>query len=168
MNCTNIYIKAIKVFNLKFCYIINDLTAISVLLRDIGWFEHINNQTPQETEANLIQQFQMYEGDSSHTLLVAIGDSGSLLGYCAIHWTPYFILEGPEAFISELFVKDEYRGYGVGSKFLQRVYSEASLRGCSRVSLLNNRERESYRRKFYENQGMFERPNMANFIINLK
>ena len=45
-----------------------------------------------------------------------------------------------------------------------RRQSEARKRGCSRLSLMNLRHRESYRRQFYVKAGWQERTEAANFI----
>ena len=40
-------------------------------------------------------------------------------------------------------------------------------RDCSRLSLLNNRQRESYQRGFYAKNGWEERSDLVNFIKKL-
>jgi GNAT superfamily N-acetyltransferase len=47
---------------------------------------------------------------------------------------------------------------------LEVIEAEAKERGCSRLMLLNLRQRESYRREFYKKHGWEERPGVANFI----
>ncbi|QYO63180.1 GNAT family N-acetyltransferase [Leptolyngbya sp. 7M] len=69
--------------------------------------------------------------------------------------------------MSELFVDQAHRGQGIGSLLLDTVQTEARLRGCSRLMLVNSRERESYQRQFYQKQGWIERENIANFIYKL-
>jgi hypothetical protein len=44
--------------------------------------------------------------------------------------------------------------------------ADAEARGCSRLNLLNGRQRESYRREFYEKNGWRER-DMASFVFDL-
>ncbi|MBF2049077.1 MAG: GNAT family N-acetyltransferase [Elainella sp. C42_A2020_010] len=69
--------------------------------------------------------------------------------------------------MSELFVDQAHRGQGIGSLLLDTVQTEARVRGCSRLMLVNSRERESYQRQFYQKQGWIERENIANFIYKL-
>jgi hypothetical protein len=45
---------------------------------------------------------------------------------------------------------------------------EAKKRRCSRLSLLNLRNRESYQRGFYKKQGWTEREHVANFVFPLQ
>jgi len=105
--------------------------------------------------------------DNSHTLYVAEDKEGSLLGYTNVHWLPYLFLAGPEGYVSELFIAQAARGQAVGSRLLQAVKEEARSRGCSRLSLLNMRDRESYQRGFYAKDGWEERPDAANFVFEL-
>jgi GNAT superfamily N-acetyltransferase len=76
-------------------------------------------------------------------------------------------MPGPEGFVTELFVKSSARGYGVGAALLEAVIAEGKRRGCTRLSLLNNRHRESYQRGFYHKQGWQERGDLVNFIYPL-
>jgi hypothetical protein len=41
-------------------------------------------------------------------------------------------------------------------------------RGWWRLHLANHRERDSYRRGFYESRGWKERPAMADFVLSLR
>jgi hypothetical protein len=50
---------------------------------------------------------------------------------------------------------------------LDAIESEARARGCTRLSLINLRQRESYRRQFYVKAGWQERGTAANFIYAL-
>jgi GNAT superfamily N-acetyltransferase len=95
---------------------------------------------------------------------VAANEDGRLIGYVAVHWLPYLFLSGPEGFISELFVAETARSSGVGKLLLQTVESEAKERGCSRLQLINFKNRESYQRKFYQKAGWEERPDGASFV----
>jgi hypothetical protein len=54
-------------------------------------------------------------------------------------------MAGAEGYVSELFVREP-------------------ARGCTRLSLINLRQRESYRRQFYVKAGWQERGTAANFI----
>ncbi len=116
-----------------------DIPNIALLLRELGWF-----------------------------LLIAENKRHDFFGYCFIHLNMHLFLAGPEAYISDLFVREKYRGQGVGRKLIQAVLNIANDNQCGRVGLLNNRDRESYHRKFYEKMGFMERSNMADFIIKLK
>jgi len=85
-----------------------------------------------------------------------------------VHWLSYLFLPGPEGYVSELFLRPSARGQGLGASLLETVKAEAQERGAYRLSLLNNKSRESYERGFYTKQGWEERPLMANFIYRME
>ena len=89
------------------------------------------------------------------------------MGYGSVHWLPYLFLQGPEGYVSELFVRESARGQGIGRELLKVIETEAKARGCVRLSLINLRSRESYTRQFYVKAGWEERPDAANFICRL-
>ncbi|MFX0072526.1 MAG: GNAT family N-acetyltransferase [Candidatus Hermodarchaeota archaeon] len=142
---------------------IKDLITIEELLRETGWFDHINNETPQQTLFQLQLKFKNLQKDPSQEIFIA-EKNGKAEGYIIIHWMTYFILPGPEGYISDLFVKENERGQGIGSALLNKVKKEAQKKHCYRLNLLNNRNRISYLKGFYKKNGFEERDKMANFI----
>ncbi len=105
--------------------------------------------------------------DGSHLMLVA-EEEGKLIGYLSAHFNPYLMFDGPECYITELFIDDEQKGKGVGAKLLEEIKKEANARGCYRMSLINLNYAESYKRNFYIKNGFEERTTAANFIIHMK
>ena len=101
----------------------------------------------------------------SSTTYVIESSEGTIVGYGAVHWVPFLFLAGGEAYVTELFVRPSDTGKGAGSNLLETIVTEAKRRGCARVSLLNGRDVDSYRRSFYKNRGWVERDGMANFIL---
>jgi GNAT superfamily N-acetyltransferase len=144
-----------------------DGPAIADLLRSLGLFARIQAEAPQATQERVLRQLTLGTADDSHLVLVAEAPDGAIVGYGAVHWLPYLILTGPEGYVSELFVRDSFRGQGIGSQLLGAIKAEALGRGCARLMLLNMRQRESYQRQFYVKQGWTERPEAANFILQL-
>lgn len=144
----------------------SDVPAIADLLRSLKLFAHIEAEAPQRTGERVARHFAQCTADDSHLILVAETPDGAVAGYCAVHWLPYLMLAGPEGYVSELFVREEHRGQGIGRRLLEAIKTEAQKRGCSRLDLLNIRKRESYRRQFYAKQGWEER-DAANFVLHL-
>ena len=144
-----------------------DVPAISNLLRSLNLFAHINNEEAQSTQQRVLKHLALCTSDDSHLILVAQTLGGEITGYCAVHWLPYLILAGPEGYVSELFIKEEFRGQGIGNNLLEAIKVEARNRGCSRLMLLNMRNRDSYKRQFYSKHGWEERPDAANFVFQL-
>ena len=120
------------------------------------------------TKERIAMHIKMCNADKSHTIYVAENEIGQIVGYVSVHWLPYLFLNGPEGYLSELFIREEYRDEGIGTRLLETVKTEARKRGCSRLLLLNSRTRESYERSFYKKQGWTEREEAANFVYNLK
>jgi len=142
----------------------SDLAGIAEILRELGWFAHITAETPGETQGHIANQLKLCQADDSHSVFVARAAGGVVLGYVSVHWLPYLIHRGPEGYISELFIRSSGRGQGIGARLLETVEAEAIRRGCTRLALLNMRQRESYQRAFYIKHGWEERPQAANFI----
>jgi len=144
-----------------------DVPAIAAIIRGLGWFSYVNDESTAETETRIMEHLRMCVADDSHSVLVAEGAGGAILGYVAVHWLPYLMLPGPEGYISELFVAESAQGAGLGSKLLEMVKDMAIGRGCSRLMLVNRKTRESYKRGFYRKLGWEEREEFANFVLHL-
>lgn len=140
-----------------------DAGAIAALLRELGWFAHLDAMTPAQTSEHVARQLGLCQEGACHLVLVAEAGGGQVMAYGSAHWLPYLFKAGPEAYVSELFVKEAWRGRGVGGALLAALEREARRRGCSQLMLINNQERDSYKRGFYLKQGWQERDKMANF-----
>ncbi len=130
----------------------------------MGWFSGLAAESPAQTTARIENLLPYGPTVAHHSVYVAEVDEAEVVGYTAVHWLPYLFMTGPEGYVSELFVNEVTRGLGVGGQLLAAVQAEAQERGCTRLSLLNGRHRESYQRQFYEKMGWEERPFMANFV----
>lgn len=144
-----------------------DCPSLADLLREVGWFEFIKNKTPEEASDHVAAHLADCLADESHSVYVGVDEEGNIAGYVNVHWLSYLFLPGPEGFISVLFLRPSARGQGLGAELLETVKAEALERGASRLSLLNNRSRESYERGFYQKHGWEERQIMANFIYRI-
>ena len=145
-----------------------DAWALTGLLMGLGWFEHYFSGASREALQDRVgQHLERCLADVSHSVYVTEIAQGELAGYLSVHWLPYLFLPGPEGYVSELFVRADARGQGIGSDLLETARQEAEARGCTRLSLINMRSRESYLRGFYGQHGWEERPDAANFILRL-
>jgi GNAT superfamily N-acetyltransferase len=145
----------------------SDAGAIAHILRELGWFVHINEEPSTVTETRIGRHLGHCLADDSHAVLVAENRNRDVIGYVAVHWLPYLMLAGPEGYVSELFVCERDRGHGVGRQLLETVRKLAKQRGCVRLMLVNGRHRPSYDKGFYQKCGWRERPEMANVILPL-
>lgn len=148
----------------------SDAGAIADILRELGaqgWFPHLAEEPREVTVARTANHLARCAPSPDHSTYVAEIE-GRVVGYVAVHWVPYFLLPGPEGYISELFIRKEARGRGIGTQLLEVVKQEARSRGCSRLLLENRRDRESYQRGFYRKRGWEERTHMAGFVYWLR
>ncbi|MBF0369577.1 MAG: GNAT family N-acetyltransferase [Magnetococcales bacterium] len=144
--------------------VLADGEAILAILRQVGWFEHMESW-PGEKVLNRLQTHLAHAiSGEDHTVWVAEGDGGEVLGYLSVHWLPYLFLAGLEGYLSELFVRSDCRGQGVGKGLLEAVQREALKRGAVRLQLVNGKEWESFKRGFYRKSGWTERTGTANFM----
>jgi GNAT superfamily N-acetyltransferase len=144
-----------------------DAQSLAELLKDIGWFESFKNEPLEVTSQRVRAHVEQCCADESHSIFVATSSEGKIVGYGSVHWLPYLFLQGPEGYISELFVRESARGQGIGRELLKTIETEAKARGCVRLSLINLRNRESYMRQFYIKAGWEERPEAANFVYRI-
>jgi GNAT superfamily N-acetyltransferase len=146
---------------------IDDAPELAKLLQGIGWFTAFNSREFKDSVARLESGLQQCLADDSHSIYVAESSHGEIAGYGSVHWLPYLFMSGPEGYVSELFVRDDARGQGVGGQLLKIIEVEARARGCQRLSLINLRNRESYQRQFYLKAGWLERAEAANFVYTI-
>jgi len=146
---------------------IDDAAELASVLKSIGWFAFVETRSDDDAREHVKAQLARCLADDSHSIYVAECDDGKIIGYASAHWIPYLFMRGPEGYISELFVRDGARGQGVGRQLLDLIKTEATRRGCARLSLINLRNRESYQRQFYIKAGWRERAEAANFVCQL-
>jgi predicted N-acetyltransferase YhbS len=152
MNKANITIRPLKP---------SDIADIMQLHRELGW-----NPAFQADGSTLKQRLKALITEESALLLVA-ELKGKVVGYIHGEIVTYLLFAGREMLVSELFVMESVRGRGVGKALLSLIETEAVQQKCFRISVLNSRERESYKRGFYPSLGYEERPHTANFTKRL-
>jgi len=145
---------------------LEDAAAIDAILRAVGWFERINKETTTHTQSQIIQRLLQCQREGTHTILVAELPHGTIVGYIAVHWFPV-LMRGIDGYVSELFVHPSEVGKGIGSHLLDAINEQATKRGCTRLILMNRRDRESYQRGFYSSQGWEELREGAFFTLML-
>lgn len=145
-----------------------DADALAGFLQDLRHFHRLEGLSLEAVRAQVSRELGLCLADASHSVYLAVSPGRQIFGYTSVHWLPYLFLPGPEGYVSELFVAENARGQGIGAALLDAVKAEARDRGCSRLSLLNMRGRESYERGFYAKAGWTEREDAANFIFDLR
>jgi N-acetylglutamate synthase-like GNAT family acetyltransferase len=142
-----------------------DCVGIAAVVHAVNELRSVATQSRDVTANTIEMNLKRMTRSGNSTAYVAEEPEGVIIGYGAVHWIPFLFLSGGEAYVTELFVRPADCGKSAGSNLLETIVVEAKRRGCSRVSLLNGRDGESYRRNFYKNRGWVERDRMANFIL---
>ena len=147
----------------------DDAQGIAGLLQGIGWFKAYQGRSSAENTQAVKALLNSLQAPATERglLLIAHDEQQRIHGYCAVHWLPVAVLQGWEAYLSELFVAEAARGEGLGQQLLDTATQAARERGCLRIWLVNNRERPSYVRGFYSRQGWSDQAEMARFVLPL-
>src|ERR1700743_3486214 len=127
----------------------SDAAGIAGVVASIAELKSARAISIEEIGARVSRALQTVAEFGASTVLVGVTEDGTIAGYCAMHWVPFLFFEGPECYVSELFVKPDNRGSGLGSQLLREAESTARQRGCVRLSLLNGKESQAYKRGFY-------------------
>lgn len=146
----------------------SDAPGISAVLHDIKELHAVTNCSIEQTCTRVTKALATAVPSPASVVLVAVAEDGEIAGYCSVHWVPFLFFDGPEGYITELFVRQSDRSAGAGTALLEEVRRRAEFQGCSRLSLLNGRNGEAYQRGFYAKRQWQERERMANFILPLK
>ncbi|MBO0779183.1 MAG: GNAT family N-acetyltransferase [Ktedonobacteraceae bacterium] len=144
---------------------IEDSSGIADVLYELGWFKQVQDQPVAQTQVQIARRIARCQREQSHAILVA-EMNGKVVGYVAVHWFPNLAL-GYDGYISELFLHPTTTGKGIGSRLLSEIEERARKQGCSRLLLMNRRNRESYQRGFYAKHGWTEMEDGAFFTRTL-
>jgi GNAT superfamily N-acetyltransferase len=102
--------------------------------------------------------------DSPGHLLLIAQEAGEVVGFLVAHWIPFPMLAGREAYVSDLVVRRDRRGAGVGAQLVERAEERAKAEGCVRLMLNNMKAGEAYKRGFFKKLGYRERTDFANLV----
>jgi GNAT superfamily N-acetyltransferase len=118
---------------------ISDARAIAEVRANIDDYDHWKALGVDAMEAQARASLERVH--SERLTLVAELD-GRVVGYAAVYWLhPAF--SGPEGYLSELFIRTDASGKGVGTALLETVKIEAIARGCLRLTLVNLKDEKT-------------------------
>lgn len=142
-----------------------DAVRMAEILREIGWSAR-RNSLPLEEVSDPIEKLieHCMNNSHGHSMLVAVGEGDTVVGFTCVHWVPFVMLGSWEGYVSDMFVSPEASGMGVGTTLIERVMEEGRERGCMRLMVTNGKEKASYKLGFYKKLGWTERPSVANFV----
>ena len=141
----------------------SDSDAIASLIAELRMEEHGTSSD----RAGLASVVRSAIACPTTSVLVA-GNVGRVRGFIVVHWLPFPMLGGTEAYISDLIVGRESRGQGVGRDLVAAAEREARARSCVRLMLNNRVAAESFQRRFYPKLGFRVRDEFANLVKVLR
>jgi GNAT superfamily N-acetyltransferase len=142
---------------------INDAQMIAELLANIDDYPHWKTLGAAALEQTARESLAW--ANPERLLFVAELDN-RVIGYAAVYWL-HHLFSAREGYVSELFIRSDASGHGAGTALLEAIKAEAIARGCCRLTLVNLKDRESYKRGFYASRGWEERLNTVRFALDL-
>ena len=143
---------------------ISDARVIAELLCNIDDHPHWKELGGEKLEQTVLDSL---EWNNAERLVLVAELESRVVGYGVVYWQQ-LLFNRKEAYISELFVHSDTSGKGVGTALLRKMESEAVARNCRRLTLVNFKDVESYRRGFYSSRGWTEQENTVRFSLNLE
>jgi GNAT superfamily N-acetyltransferase len=143
---------------------IEDARAMAELLMNIDDYPNWKELGAEKLEQTV---WESLEWNNPERLVFVAELEGRVVGYAVVYWQ-HLLFSSKEGYVSELFIRSDASGQGVGTALLETIKSEAMARGCGRLTLVNLKDRESYRRGFYASRGWEEKSNTVRFALNLE
>lgn len=115
-----------------------DMPALLTLFR--GFMDYLGDPSPPQAELEAAIA-PVFEDDQAEILIAEAGD-GTPLGYAHARFYYSVWQAGPEAFLEDLFVFEQFRDRRVGRQMLDVLFARARARGCRRLRLDTNERNE--------------------------
>jgi GNAT superfamily N-acetyltransferase len=141
-----------------------DARAIAELLANIDDYPNWKELGVEKLEQTVRESL---EWNNPERLVLVAELEERVVGYAVVYWQQ-LLFSSKEGYVSELFIRSDASGQGIGTTLLETIKTEAMARGCGRLTLVNIKDRESYRRGFYASRGWEEKSNTVRFALNLE
>jgi GNAT superfamily N-acetyltransferase len=142
---------------------INDARMIAELLANIDDYPHWKTLGAEALENTARESLAWANAER---LLFVAEINNRVIGYAAVYWL-HHMFSARDGYVSELFIRSDASGQGAGTALLDAIKLEAIARGCHRLTLVNLKDRESYKRGFYTSRGWEEKSNTVRFAFDL-
>jgi GNAT superfamily N-acetyltransferase len=143
---------------------LNDAALIADLLANIDDYPQWKSLGAEALQKTARESLKW--ANPERLLFVAELD-GRVIGYAAVYWL-HHLFSPPEGYVSELFIRSDASGHGAGTALLETIKAIAITQGCCRLTLVNLKDRESYKRGFYASRGWEEKSNTVRFAFDLE
>ena len=104
---------------------VEDYPAIVEMFREFAHFEHLDERLTNTVE-------RMKAEAAYFNCFVAVKDDGEITGY-ATYFFSYFTWTGKSLYMDDLYVKEKYRGAGIGKLLINKVIEFAKTTGCHKL-----------------------------------
>lgn len=104
---------------------IEDFSAIFSMIKELAEFEKAPEKVKNSVE-------RMRKEQDFFLTLVAEKDDGEVVGF-ALFYFAYYTWVGKSLYLDDLYVKNKYRGKGIGTKLLNEVVKFARTEDCQRI-----------------------------------
>jgi GNAT superfamily N-acetyltransferase len=114
----------------------DDFEAVTALLEALG-----RPTVTEETRPDCRAVFEQQVVDPRCHHTVAETSDGDIVGFCSMHFRARLNHPTDEAWIPDLFVRQEARGIGVGRKLMEEQERRARGHGCHQLALESGYQR---------------------------
>lgn len=103
----------------------DDFESILGLIKELAIFENAVEQVTNTVE-------QMKAEQDLFSCFVVEQEDGKIIGM-ALYYFVYYTWVGKSLYLDDLYVQQAYRGQGIGSKLLNKLFEVAQQQNCQRV-----------------------------------
>lgn len=106
-----------------------DCPTILELIRELARFEKLEHAVTADVQT--IEQSLF--GKNPHAFALLAEEGGMPVGFCLYFYNFSTFLGRPGIYIEDIFVRQEYRGHGIGKRFFARLGEIARANNCGRI-----------------------------------
>ncbi|WP_088656340.1 GNAT family N-acetyltransferase [Geofilum rhodophaeum] len=103
----------------------DDFTGLISLFTEFATFEKTLEKMTNTVDRMTVEQ-EFFNG------FVALNDSEEIVGYVT-HFFAYYTWIGKSLYMDDLYVKEEFRGHGIGTELINKVIEYAKTTNCQKV-----------------------------------
>ena len=103
----------------------DDFTGLISLFTEFATFEKTPEKMINTVDRMTVEQ-EFFNG------FVALNDSEEIVGYVT-HFFAYYTWIGKSLYMDDLYVKEEFRGHGIGTELINKVIEYAKTTNCQKV-----------------------------------
>lgn len=103
----------------------DDFPGLITLFTEFATFEKTPEKMANTVDRMTVEQ-EFFNG------FVALNDSEEIVGYVT-HFFAYYTWIGKSLYMDDLYVKEEFRGHGIGTELINKVIEYAKTTNCQKV-----------------------------------